>query len=54
MQDIEEGMRPSLAASYTGWDDSAKALAKAVEEHKPDGILGVPKLMPNIHLQMLI
>ena len=42
LQDIEEGMRPSLAAQYTGWDDSYKLLQEAVQEHKPDGILGDP------------
>lgn len=34
-------MRPSLAATYTGWETSLEELAQKVEDLKPDGILGL-------------
>ena len=33
-------MRPSLAASYIGWEESSKVLDDAVKRLRPDGILG--------------
>ena len=33
-------MRPSLAASYSGWEASLEMLIKKVEELKPDGLVG--------------
>lgn len=32
--------RPSRAATYSGWDGAFDAIAAALAEHRPDGILG--------------
>lgn len=47
LQDTEPGMRPSLASSYAGLEDSLSLLVQTLEELRPDAVLGPDPLMPH-------